>query len=190
MAVPDRRLPAAAPAPAAGAHTGTAAHRRRPTAGPGATARRTTGPRPLPPPPISYDRVDRDPFTAALDALNVLADWIPPPATFRRIFDYPDRVARYRARGLLDDEDRDALIALLGRCGQWSLNHGGPLPSNLIYHDGTCGLVDWEFTGLYLPGFDLALLRTVLARTPRAAARIEQTVVARGIEVRTPSTSP
>jgi len=34
---------------------------------------------------------------------------------------------------------------------------------------GEWALLDWEFTGLFLPGFDLAMLSVLLAGTPGAA---------------------
>ncbi|MGH3814768.1 MAG: hypothetical protein ACRDUV_20370 [Pseudonocardiaceae bacterium] len=37
-------------------------------------------------------------------------------------------------------------------------------------------MLDWEFTGLYLPGFDLALLHTLITVTPHARNRIDRIV--------------
>lgn len=119
-------------------------------------------------------------------AVRALNGWTPPPGRFRAIFDYRERIARYHARGFLTDMDRDALGKLLSRCGQPAqLNHGDPLPSNLLLTPGPepkCGLLDWEFTGLFLPGFDLAMLRTLLAQTPHARERIEEIVAAEHAE--------
>ncbi|HEX2419688.1 MAG TPA: hypothetical protein VHJ83_16435, partial [Micromonosporaceae bacterium] len=65
--------------------------------------------------------------------LQRLAAWRPPAGNFTSIFDYLARVDRYHAAGYLDLASRDALHQLLGRCGsQWQLNHGDPLPSNLL----------------------------------------------------------
>jgi len=60
---------------------------------------------------------------------------------------------------------------MLTRCGEpWQLNHGDPLPGNMIrLPGGEWALLDWEFTGLFLPGFDLAMLSVLLAGTPGAA---------------------
>jgi len=46
--------------------------------------------------------------------------------------------------------------------------------------DGEWALLDWEFTGLFLPGFDLAMLQILLARTPAAADHIEAIVAETG----------
>ncbi len=136
----------------------------------------------LPGQPLDADRyptraVDDRAVDSALDALRALAAWHPPAGVFTPTFDYPDRVRRYHAHGLLDDADRTALTALLDVCAdRWQVNHGDPLPSNLLLHGDACALLDWEFTGLFLPGFDLAMLQTLLVRTPAARARIEAAV--------------
>jgi hypothetical protein len=46
--------------------------------------------------------------------------------------------------------------------------------------DGESALLDWEFTGLFLPGFDLAMLRILLAGTQAAAGHIEAIVAETG----------
>lgn len=120
-----------------------------------------------------------------LDTVSGLNAWKPPPGRLVRILDYPERVARYQAAGYLAETDRDDLLALLERCGDtWEVDHGDPLPSNLLLSaNGDCALVDWEFTGLFLPGFDLAMLHTLIgAHTPTARNRIEQAVIDTGIE--------
>lgn len=43
-------------------------------------------------------------------------------------------------------------------------------------------LVDYEFTGLFLPSFDLAMLHTLLARTPSAQYYIEGIVSGEGLD--------
>lgn len=142
----------------------------------------------LPGVPLDRDRLPEHAvapaaLAATLQTLGALAAWQQPTHAFRRVFDYADRVARYSTYGLLDDSDRRALTALIDRCAdRWQLNHGDPLPSNLIYDGVQCGLIDWEFTGLYLPGFDLALLRILLLRTPQAAAEIDRAVAVQDIE--------
>jgi hypothetical protein len=119
---------------------------------------------------------------AILDAVTALARWAPPAGALAPVFDYPDRVRRYHAADFLDDGDAAALRALLAELpppGQ--PNHGDPLPSNLLLTgDGGCALLDFEFTGLFLPGFDLAMLHALLAGTPGAQARIEGVVAEAG----------
>ncbi|MQA88133.1 MAG: phosphotransferase [Streptosporangiales bacterium] len=130
--------------------------------------------------PLCTDRYPRQgighrDIDLALGALQALSRWEPPADRFAPIFNYPDRIARYHARGYFDDTDSRALDQLLDRCDQaWQLNHGDPLPDNLLLTaDGDCALLDWEFTGLFLPGFDLAMLHTLLAAVPGARDRID-----------------
>jgi aminoglycoside phosphotransferase (APT) family kinase protein len=129
--------------------------------------------RPLPPAALD----------AVLSAVTALARWAPPPGALAPVFDYPDRVSRYHAAGFLDDGDATALRALLAELpppGQ--PNHGDPLPSNLLLTaGGGCALLDFEFTGLFLPGFDLAMLHALLASTPGAQDRIESLAAGAGI---------
>lgn len=110
--------------------------------------------------------------------------WHPPSGAFGKIFDYPARVERYRTAGYLDDTDANNLWALLARCADTGeFNHGDPLPSNILLPaDGTCALLDWEFAGLFLPGFDLAMLHTLLSAAPTAQQIIDATVDDAGIE--------
>lgn len=84
-----------------------------------------------------------------------------------------------------DTSDRAALHALLNQVPPpQQAGHGDPLPSNLLVTEaGQCALLDFEFTGLFLPGFDLAILHTLLATTPGAQDRIDTLVCDAGIQV-------
>jgi hypothetical protein len=108
---------------------------------------------------------------AAIKLVGRLHGWQPLPDGFRPVFAYQTRIARYHAAGYFTEDDRRALERLLARCGKpWQLNHGDPLPGNMIrLPSGEWALLDWEFTGLFLPGFDLAMLSVLLAGTPGAA---------------------
>lgn len=51
--------------------------------------------------------------------------------------------------------------------------HGDPLPANLLLSEhGECVLLDFEFTGLFAAGFDLAMLHTLLVGDPGAGVRV------------------
>ncbi|MEV4436238.1 aminoglycoside phosphotransferase family protein [Streptomyces sp. NPDC049585] len=120
---------------------------------------------------------------AAVDTLALLADWR--PSMFLQVWDYPERLDRYRAHGLLDHDDHQALTRLLERAGpDRHVAHGDPLPANILHHtaDDTTGitLVDWEFAGFYLPHHDQALLWALLASTPGARRLIERRVARHG----------
>jgi Phosphotransferase enzyme family len=120
-----------------------------------------------------------------LHTVAAFAEWTPPPAVLAPVFEYPDRVRRYHAAGFLTDADRGVLDALLSAGPtMWQANHGDPLPANLlIAQQGGCVLLDFEFTGLFAPGFDLAMLHTLLAHSPGAQERIDAIVDAAGIDV-------
>ncbi len=140
--------------------------------------------------PLDTERYPGRLLTAAeigpcLGAIRRLSAWRPASGQFAPVWDYPDRVSRYHAAGYLTDADRDALQRLLAMCDQvGEIGHGDPLPSNLLLTgDGGCALVDWEFAGTFLPGFDLAMLHTLLGTsTPAARIRIDQVVADAGTE--------
>jgi aminoglycoside phosphotransferase (APT) family kinase protein len=119
---------------------------------------------------------------ATTELVRTLHDWGPLPGGFGPVFTYRDRIARYHAAGYLGDSDWRALDRLLARCGRPSqLNHGDPLPGNILSTPGgEWALLDWEFTGLFLPGFDLAMLQILLAGTPAAVDHIEAIVAETG----------
>ncbi|MEV0611476.1 phosphotransferase [Polymorphospora rubra] len=120
---------------------------------------------------------------AVLGCVQGFNRWPAPGSGFGIVFDYPDRFRRYRSRGYLDEADHDALTRLLSRVGEpRQINHGDPLPSNILI-DPALGatLLDWEYTGLFLPGFDLAMLHTQLgAYTPAVQKRIDEFIVESG----------
>lgn len=124
-------------------------------------------------------------LSAVLDTVTAFARWAPPTGVLAPVFDYPDRVERYHRAGFFDDDDRAALHALLAEVPPpWQAAHGDPLPSNLLLtENGECALLDFEFTGLFLPGFDLAMLHTLLAATPGAQDAVDAVVDAFGIGV-------
>ena len=115
---------------------------------------------------------------AAIALVSRLHEWHPVPHGFRPALAYRDRIVRYHAAGYFTENDRRALERLLDRCGPSSqLNHGDPLPGNMLQlPSGEWALLDWEFSGLFLPGFDLAMLSVLLAGTPGAADMLEDVV--------------
>lgn len=120
---------------------------------------------------------------AVIGCVEAFNQWRPPADAFAVIFDYEDRFRRYHASGWLTDTDLAALQRLLPIAGSPDqINHGDPLASNILLgNDGGATLLDWEFTGLYLPGFDLAMLHTQLgAHTPGLRARIDTMIAAAG----------
>ncbi|MEU7171540.1 phosphotransferase [Micromonospora tulbaghiae] len=117
-----------------------------------------------------------------LDTLDTLAAWMPTPGLPAAI-DYHGRIDAEHAAGLLDQDDRSALHALVEQLGPARITaHGDPLPTNLLLDDRQCALVDFEHTGRYLPGYDLALLHIVgAAASPTLAAAVTARVRTAGI---------
>ncbi|WP_083883764.1 phosphotransferase [Nocardia higoensis] len=121
---------------------------------------------------------------AILSTLLGFGAWNPPAGALSPVFDYPSRVDRYHGIGIFDNDDRTALHRLIAAAGPLdAVAHGDPLPSNLlISEDSECVPIDFEFTGLFAAGFDLAMLHTLLAGAPDAQSSIEAIVAAAGIE--------
>ena len=129
-------------------------------------------------------------FDTVVNTVITFAQWAPPSGLLAPVFDYSDRVERYHQLGYFSDRDRSTLHALLQEATveesftAWQANHGDPLPANLVLAEhGGCVLIDFEFTGLFLPGFDLAMLHTLHTGTPGAQTSIDAIVSEAGIEV-------
>jgi hypothetical protein len=112
---------------------------------------------------------------AILTAATGLRAWQPPPGVFAPVFDYPDRFERYHRKGLFDGGDLLCLTAALSRVGAtMEFAHGDLLPANVRLAISGPVLLDWEFTGFYLPAFDLAMLWVLLGATEGIRRSIEQ----------------
>lgn len=140
--------------------------------------------------PVAEERYPQRSLTdaevdAVLGCVTALNGWNEAAARFSPTFDYPERLRRYHTKGYFTDDELTALLRLLGTLGRPDqVNHGDPLASNILI--GTAGdavLLDWEFTGLFLPGFDLAMLHTQLGPgTPAVRERIDAIVAEAGIQ--------
>ena len=113
---------------------------------------------------------------ALLQAAQALRSWTAPPGVFAQVWNYPDRFRRYRAEyQLLSDRDEAALNTLAAAAGAMRLAHGDLLPANVLHAGRTLtGVLDWEFTGWFLPGLDAALLWILLGHLPDAREQAEQ----------------
>ncbi|MFI6984742.1 phosphotransferase [Embleya sp. NPDC050154] len=114
---------------------------------------------------------------AVLNAFTTLNRWKPPPGSFPLAFDYPARVDRYHKLGLLTDRDAGDLAQLLRGLSRVPAQfcHGDAVLSNILLTAQGAALVDWESSGYHLPGYDLAVLWTLLARDPMTRRQIIQT---------------
>ncbi len=126
-------------------------------------------------------------FRAALAAFCRINQWQPPADVFGQPLRYGERISHFHRLGLLTDRDRDDLEKLLrgaaGEIGgtvQWQFCHGDALLSNVLLSPAGPVLVDWENAGWYLPGYDLAVLWSVLGKDPLARRQISQLAQAPG----------
>jgi hypothetical protein len=133
------------------------------------------------------DSVDEQTAAAICDALTGFAAWEAPPEVRRPWWNYPTRVERARADGLLSASDHRATTRLLDIVGDRRvLQHGDVLPTNLLHdpHTGRVALVDLEFVGTYVEGLDLALVDLLIgSRSPALRATVTARVASDGLEV-------
>ncbi|MFE7194428.1 phosphotransferase [Kitasatospora sp. NPDC057541] len=113
---------------------------------------------------------------ALLTAVRTLNLWRPPTDVFQPRLDYQLEIARYHSVGQLTDRDAGDLRGLLHGLGHAPLQlcHGDALLSNMLLAPSGPVLVDWEQAGWYLPGYDLAVLWSVLSGDTAARRQISQ----------------
>jgi hypothetical protein len=123
---------------------------------------------------------------AALSAYSRIGLWRPPAGAFDAPIDYPARLHRYHELGLLTDRDMGDLHKLLHGLAhaQGQFCHGDALLSNVLLSPAGPALVDWEHAGWYLPGYDLAVLWSVLGEDPVARRQISLQAQAQGPDAR------
>lgn len=127
----------------------------------------------------------RGDLRAVIGSFSRIGRWQPPAALFERPVDYPARIIRFHEQGLLTDRDLGDLQKLLHglahpagpdgrRSVSWQFCHGDALLTNVMLGPTGASLVDWEYAGWYLPGYDLATLWSVLGEAPMARRQISQ----------------
>lgn len=123
---------------------------------------------------------------AALSAYSRINMWRPPAGAFDAPIDYPARISRYHELGLLTDRDLGDLQKLLRGLAhaQGQFCHGDALLSNVLLSPAGPSLVDWEHAGWYLPGYDLAVLWSVLGDDPATRRQISQQAQSQGPDAR------
>ncbi|PYC82174.1 phosphotransferase [Streptomyces tateyamensis] len=119
---------------------------------------------------------------AILGAVRGLNLWCPPTDVFQQPLDYQFEIGRYHSVGQLTDRDASDLRQLMHGLGHtnWQLNHGDALLTNVMLAPSGPVLLDWEQTGWYLPGYDLAVLWSVLSGDTAARRQISQLAQAGG----------
>ncbi len=104
-------------------------------------------------------------MTLLLDMLPALNGWQlhTTPSQQTTLQAAEQRLANHVARGLLPQDDADRVAALLSRL-TWSpeFHHRDLLFSNCLMHRDRLALIDWEYAGYAIPGYDEALLWVLL----------------------------
>src|SRR5262249_54493190 len=88
--------------------------------------------------------------TVVLSTINAMSHWQPATLPAPVVADYRAPVDAEQVAGIIDDGTRATIHALLDRSGAHrEMQHGDPLPANLILHANRCGLVDFEHSALF-----------------------------------------
>ncbi|MFI9275444.1 phosphotransferase [Kitasatospora sp. NPDC052896] len=113
---------------------------------------------------------------AVLGSIRALNLWRPPTDVFQQPLDYQLEISRFHSIGQLTDRDAGDLRQLLYGLAHTApqLCHGDALLSNILLAPSGPVLVDWEQAGWYLPGYDLAVLWSVLSGDTAARRQISQ----------------
>lgn len=113
---------------------------------------------------------------AILGTIRTLNLWRPPTDVFGKPLDYQLETARFHSVGQLTDRDAGDLLQLMHGLAHtpWQLCHGDALLGNLLLAPSGPVLLDWEQAGWYLPGYDLAVLWSVLSGDTAARRQISQ----------------
>ena len=125
-------------------------------------------------------------LAAVFTALRRVNDWRAPIGELRRVLDYRSRLERYRRGGQLTEGEYGHTTALLDAVGDAvEFSHGNLMLPHVLrrldgYKEGHYALVDWAFASVFLPGFDLARLWTLLRATFGARSEIDDSVRGRG----------
>jgi len=109
-------------------------------------------------------------FARDLEAYNPRRRWL-------RRFNPVRRLALARTAGLLDDNEASALLALARqRHRKLRFAHGDVTARNVLVHENELALIDWEWAGLYPPGYDAAFLWFSLGEVEGGRAHVEAAV--------------
>jgi hypothetical protein len=118
-------------------------------------------------------------FDILLKDLCLLHQWKAPFAVSPSeiVKSYKARIRKYVELGFLNNLDFLNLSTLLDS-HHWipEFNHGDLLLMNCFALENQIVFIDWEFSGLYLSGYDLALLWIILCFDPYSRQLIEDTV--------------
>ncbi len=113
-----------------------------------------------------------------IDAILALArDLEPynPRRRWLRRFNAQRRLAMAHAAGLLDDQQASVLVELTRqRPRKLRFAHGDVTARNVLTYENDRALIDWEWAGLYPPGYDAAFLWFSLGEVDGGRAHVER----------------
>lgn len=130
---------------------------------------------------LAHERYPRSPIDGAvlmrlLTELERLHSWETEyPRSLRAVDQFlEERICKAKQRGFISEVH----VRRIGRIiadNSWKpeFNHGDLVLSNCLLADRRVTFVDWEFGDCYLPGYDLAMLWTLLGEQPAGRRRIE-----------------
>lgn len=110
--------------------------------------------------------VPPDELAMALDYLEKVPryDQWPRSKPEETAFIYREKLKRHIAEGRLAESDMILLDRLLDEPPAAVFQHGDAVMRNFLLTPAGMVLLDWEFCGRYLPGYDLAILWVMLAK--------------------------
>lgn len=120
-----------------------------------------------------------------LQITKAIASWKPKDIAMFSAWDYHERLQKYRKRELFSDKETIHLSNLIDSYKEpFEIAHGDLLLKNIIRTPKQeYVLIDWEFAGLFMPGFDLALLHTIMFKDEASKKAIENEVSLNKIEL-------
>lgn len=136
---------------------------------------------------LSFEAIDGEPLgpkyplhlgVEDIDAVVALGQRLGTYRPRRRWFRWlrsAQRLDQARRAGLLSDDQTAKLTELANRHHRrLTFAHGDMTARNVMRHDNGLSLIDWEWAGLYPPGYELAFLWFSLAEMDDGRALVEQ----------------
>jgi thiamine kinase-like enzyme len=119
-----------------------------------------------------------------LNLQDLISSWRCKNTDFLKVWNYQEKLEKYYIKGFLSKEEHSILSDLLLKENELEFNHGDLLLSNIMIDSNNRYIpIDWEFAGLFIPGFDLALLDTLLIKNDYARKSIEKIVYSKNMKI-------
>lgn len=120
-----------------------------------------------------------------LNLSALISSWDCKNKKILKIWGYEKKLEKYYERGFISSEEKNILNDLLpAYIKELEFNHGDLLLSNIMINSSNEYIpIDWEFAGLFIPGFDLALLHTILIKNDYARKSIEKIIYSKNMNI-------